>query len=69
MTPAQQGNQDHIHEPFGGIVPRLAAEAHRAEIDGVIQAALDEADVDLSEIDVVAVSSTASGSERSSWQQ
>ena len=57
LTPAQQGNQDHIHEPWGGIVPRLAAEAHRAEIDGVIQAALDEAEVDLSDIDVVAVSS------------
>lgn len=45
------------HEAFGGVVPEIAARAHVMAIDGVIMAAMKEADCDFSDLDALAVSS------------
>ncbi len=42
------------HAAFGGVVPEIAARAHVEALDGLIQAALSEADIDLADIDAVA---------------
>jgi N6-L-threonylcarbamoyladenine synthase len=42
------------HAPYGGVVPEIAARAHIEMMDRVIQQALDEAGLALSEIDVIA---------------
>jgi N6-L-threonylcarbamoyladenine synthase len=42
------------HAAFGGVVPEIAARAHVEALDGVIEAALAEADVELADIDGVA---------------
>lgn len=42
------------HAAFGGVVPEIAARAHVEALDGVVQAALDDAGLDLSEIDAIA---------------
>jgi N6-L-threonylcarbamoyladenine synthase len=42
------------HAAFGGVVPEIAARAHVEALDGVIEAALAEAGVELAEIDAVA---------------
>lgn len=42
------------HSAFGGVVPEIAARAHVEALDGVIAAALDEAGLDLGDIDVIA---------------
>ena len=42
------------HSAFGGVVPEIAARAHVEALDGVIRAALDEADMALSDLDLVA---------------
>ena len=47
-------SQIEEHAAFGGVVPEIAARAHVEALDGIVQAALDEAGVDLSEIDAVA---------------
>jgi len=44
-----------IHEPFGGVVPELAARAHLQKVDTVVDQALAQAGVDLREIDVFGV--------------
>ena len=44
-----------IHAPWGGIVPNLAQEAHRAAIDRTVQDALDQASLKLEQIGAVAV--------------
>lgn len=44
-----------IHVKFGGVVPELASRAHQATISQTIQQALDEAKIELNEIDVIAV--------------
>ncbi|GAX09337.1 N6-L-threonylcarbamoyladenine synthase [Fistulifera solaris] len=36
-------SQSHIHAPWGGVVPGLAKEAHEAEIDRIVQEALEAA--------------------------
>lgn len=43
------------HARFGGVVPEVAARAHLEALGPTIRAALDEASVDLDEIDAVAV--------------
>jgi N6-L-threonylcarbamoyladenine synthase len=47
-------NQNTLHEAFGGIVPEIAARAHAERLDFAIEAALDQADCDLTEIGLVA---------------
>ncbi len=43
------------HRLYGGVVPELAARAHLAVIDDVVQEALDEAGVDLGAVDALGV--------------
>ncbi len=42
------------HRPYGGVVPEIAARAHVEWLDGVIERALNEAGIGLSELDAVA---------------
>ena len=46
--------QDDDHAAFGGVVPEIAARAHAARLDGVVQRAVDEAGVRWPEIDLIA---------------
>ena len=48
-------SQVSVHRPYGGVVPELASRQHLAHIGPVVRRALDEAGVDLSRIDAVAV--------------
>ncbi len=43
------------HERYGGVVPEVASRAHLERLDGVVEKALADADVDLGQIDRVAV--------------
>ncbi len=45
------------HAPFGGVVPEIAARAHAAKIDHIIEAAIDEAGITYSDISAVAATS------------
>ena len=45
------------HRPYGGVVPEIAARAHVALIDAVVERALQDASVGLSDLDAVAVTS------------
>ncbi len=47
-------SQDEIHSQYGGIVPELAGRSHVERIHLVIQKALDDADVQLNDIDLIA---------------
>ncbi len=49
------GSQDRVHRVHGGVVPELASRRHSEDILPVIDAALREAEVDLGDIDLVAV--------------
>ena len=44
-----------VHEVYGGVVPELAARHHLQRIDRVVEAALRQAECDLSDIDALAV--------------
>ena len=48
-------SQDAVHEQWGGVVPKLAEEAHAKAIDGVVAEALAQADVSPSQLSAVAV--------------
>ena len=43
------------HAEFGGVVPEIAARSHLSRLDGIIKAALDEADCTFDDLDGVAV--------------
>ena len=45
------------HAPFGGVVPEIAARAHLECLDRIVAEALQEADLDLGELDGLAVTS------------
>src|SRR5690606_25807423 len=47
-------SQVEAHAPYGGVVPEIAARAHVAILDHLIERALDEAGVTLDDIDAVA---------------
>jgi N6-L-threonylcarbamoyladenine synthase len=51
-------SQDHLHQRFGGVVPEIASRAHLERILPVIDEALRRADVQLSQLDAVAVANT-----------
>jgi N6-L-threonylcarbamoyladenine synthase len=48
-------SQTDEHEPYGGVVPEIAARAHLNYLHGIIKKALKEADVTLEELDAIAV--------------
>lgn len=48
-------SQADIHAAWGGVVPKLAQEAHMNAIDGCVDQALSEAGVTLAELDAVGV--------------
>lgn len=48
-------SQADIHASWGGVVPKLAQEAHRLAIDACVQEAMDEARIDPRDLDAVAV--------------
>ena len=47
-------SQIELHAPYGGVVPELAARAHIERLDGLVQAALDEAKLELPAMDAIA---------------
>lgn len=47
-------SQIEEHAAFGGVVPEIAARAHVEALDGIVDAALSEASVDLADIDAIA---------------
>jgi hypothetical protein len=47
--------QAEVHAPWGGVVPSLAQEAHRAAIDRVVSQALAQAQLQLHDMDAIAV--------------
>ncbi|TCK99768.1 O-sialoglycoprotein endopeptidase [Shimia isoporae] len=49
--------QTELHAPFGGVVPEIAARAHAEKLDLSVQEALSAANLSLSEIDAIAVTS------------
>jgi N6-L-threonylcarbamoyladenine synthase len=51
-------SQDDLHSRFGGVVPEIASRAHVERILPVIDEALRQANVSLSQIDAVAVANT-----------
>ncbi|MEQ9089624.1 MAG: tRNA (adenosine(37)-N6)-threonylcarbamoyltransferase complex transferase subunit TsaD [Balneola sp.] len=44
-----------IHVKFGGVVPELASRAHQTTISQTVEQALDEAELSINEIDLIAV--------------
>ena len=48
-------SQHAIHAPYGGVVPELACRSHIENIRPVIESALDQAQVSLHDIDLIAV--------------
>ena len=40
------GTQIAAHAPYGGVVPEIAARAHVDMLDGIVRAAMTEADID-----------------------
>ncbi|MCF6155482.1 MAG: tRNA (adenosine(37)-N6)-threonylcarbamoyltransferase complex transferase subunit TsaD [Candidatus Brocadia sp.] len=51
-------SQDTLHRNFGGVVPEIACRAHLESIIGVINNALADAKIQLTEIDAIAVVNT-----------
>ena len=51
-------SQDALHRQFGGVVPEIACRAHLESIIGIVNNALGDAKVQLSEIDAIAVVNT-----------
>jgi len=47
--------QIDLHKKFGGVVPEVASRKHIENIDGVLQEALDKANITLNDIDHIAV--------------
>ena len=50
-------SQTEIHKKYGGVVPEIASREHIKKINGIVQEALDAAEVTLDDIDVIAVTS------------
>ena len=47
-------SQIDIHEKFGGVVPEVASRAHSEMIRNLFHSSLNEAGIELSEVDIVA---------------
>ena len=48
-------SQIDIHKRFGGVVPEIASRNHTAAIDNIVECALNEAGVSLTQIEAIAV--------------
>lgn len=48
-------SQTELHGKFGGVVPEIASRSHIEKINSIVQQALDQAQVTLNDIDVIAV--------------
>ena len=48
-------SQAELHSPYGGVVPEVAARHHLGTVNGVIDAALDGAGMELGDVDAIAV--------------
>ncbi len=48
-------SQIPLHKKFGGVVPEVASRDHVRKIDNILKVALNEAKIDLNEIDAIAV--------------
>jgi N6-L-threonylcarbamoyladenine synthase len=48
-------SQIELHRPYGGVVPELSAREHLEKIEPVVKEALERANVELKEIDAIAV--------------
>lgn len=48
-------SQIEMHKPWGGVVPELASREHLEKIDPIVREALDRADVQLKDINAIAV--------------
>lgn len=48
-------SQTDLHKQFGGVVPELASRAHIEKISHIVNLALEQANISLPEIDVIAV--------------
>ena len=46
-------SQNDAHRPFGGVVPEIAARAHMLKLDGIIQRAIEVAEIDYSELSAI----------------
>ena len=47
-------SQHDEHRPYGGIVPEIAARSHLQHVDGLIQSAMNEAEVDFPQLNGIA---------------
>lgn len=47
-------SQEHLHARYGGVVPIIAARAHRENLPGVIERCLDHAKIKRSDLDLIA---------------
>ncbi|WP_126173511.1 tRNA (adenosine(37)-N6)-threonylcarbamoyltransferase complex transferase subunit TsaD [Altericroceibacterium xinjiangense] len=47
-------SQDDVHAPYGGVVPEFAARAHAERLAPLIEAVLDEAEIEIRDVDAVA---------------
>jgi N6-L-threonylcarbamoyladenine synthase len=47
-------SQIEAHQPYGGVVPEIAARAHVELLDGIVERALSDAGIGLGELDAVA---------------
>ena len=52
---SEVAGQAALHDPYGGVVPEIAARAHAERLDGVTAAALARAGLGLGDLDAVAV--------------
>ena len=52
---SEVAGQAALHDPYGGVVPEIAARAHAERLDTVAVAALDRAGATLADLDAVAV--------------
>lgn len=48
-------SQIELHKPYGGVVPELASREHLNKIEPIIRKSLEEANVELKDIDAIAV--------------
>ncbi len=48
-------SQDEVHKPWGGVVPNLARNAHKENIENTIKLAIKRSKIQISEIDLFAV--------------
>jgi N6-L-threonylcarbamoyladenine synthase len=52
-------SQDKLHQEYGGVVPEIASRAHLERILPVIQQAMKKANINIHEIDCIAVGNLA----------